>query len=131
VAGEEYKDVIWKCRDGIRKAKELNLVRDVKNNKGFISYNGHERQANESIPHLKNEKWELVLTDMEEAEVLKEFFAAIFTDSQASQISHTPEKRGEGQENKIPPTVREEQFWDCMSDKIWPVVKNRIFRRIK
>lgn len=34
---EEYRDAIQTCRDGIRKAKaemELNLVRDVKNNKG-------------------------------------------------------------------------------------------------
>ena len=36
VAWEEYKDVVQLYRDGVRKAKwqmELNLVRDVKNNK--------------------------------------------------------------------------------------------------
>ncbi|KAK4816518.1 hypothetical protein QYF61_017618 [Mycteria americana] len=39
VSWEEHKDVIWLCRDGVRKAKaplELNLARDAKNNnKGF------------------------------------------------------------------------------------------------
>jgi len=32
VAGEEYRDVVWICRDGIRKARveiELNFMRDV------------------------------------------------------------------------------------------------------
>ena len=36
VAWEEYRDVVHMCRDRVRKAKaqiELNLVRDVKNNK--------------------------------------------------------------------------------------------------
>ena len=60
VAWEEYMDAVLMCRNEIRKAKaqmELNLARDVKNTKkGFYWYNGHERQANESIPHLKNEK---------------------------------------------------------------------------
>jgi len=36
---EEYRDAVWTCRDGIRKAKlqmEMNLAKDAKNNKkGF------------------------------------------------------------------------------------------------
>lgn len=68
---------------------------------------------------------------MEEVEVVKEFFAPIFMDIQASQISHTPNKLDGGQGNKVPHTVREEQVWDCMNGKIWPVVKNRIFKRKK
>ena len=35
---------------------ELNLVRDVKINKGFFIYVGQMRQAKESIPPLINEK---------------------------------------------------------------------------
>ena len=39
VTREEYRNAVWTCRDGIRKAKaqmELNLARDVKNNmEGF------------------------------------------------------------------------------------------------
>lgn len=46
---------------------------------------------------------------MEEVEVVKEFFAPIFMDIQASQISHTPNKLDGGQGNKVPHTVREEQ----------------------
>ena len=42
VAWEEYRDVVCMCRNKIRKAKaqiELNVVRDVKNNKkGFFRY---------------------------------------------------------------------------------------------
>lgn len=35
---------------------------------------------------------------MEEVEVLRQFFASIFTDIQVSQISHTPEKLDGGRE---------------------------------
>ena len=51
---EEYTAVVHVCRDRIRKAKaqmELNLVRDVKDNKkGFYRYTGRRRQAKESVP---------------------------------------------------------------------------------
>lgn len=43
------RDAIRTCRDEIRKAKmqvELNLMRDVKNNKSFLRYTGPKRQAN-------------------------------------------------------------------------------------
>jgi len=47
VAWEEYRDVVHMCRDRVRKAKaqiELNLVRDVKNNKKeFYKYTGRRR----------------------------------------------------------------------------------------
>jgi len=62
-------------------------VRDVKNKKGFYRYVGQKRQAKESIPPLINEKGELATTSMEEAEVLNEFFASVFTGSQG-YISH-------------------------------------------
>jgi len=74
VAWEEYMDAVLMCRNEIRKAKaqmELNLARDVKNNKkGFYSYIGQKRQAKERVPPLVNEKWELDTTDMEKADVL-------------------------------------------------------------
>ena len=53
VAWEEYRDAVRMCRNKIRKAKgqiELNLVRDVKNNKGFFRYVGRRRQAKETVP---------------------------------------------------------------------------------
>ena len=56
VSWEEYRAVVHVCRDRIRKAKvqmELNLVRDVKDNKnGSYRYIGRKRQAKESVPPL-------------------------------------------------------------------------------
>ena len=67
VAWEEYSGVIRMCRGGTRKAKaqmELNLARDVKNNKkGFYRYIGRRRQAKESVPSLINETGELASSD--------------------------------------------------------------------
>jgi len=40
VTWEEYRNVVKACKDATRKAKvhlELNLARDVKDNKGFLS----------------------------------------------------------------------------------------------
>lgn len=78
------------CGDGMWKAKaqmELRLARDVKNNKkGFYRYAGQKREAKESARLLINEKGELITTDMEKAEGLN-FFALVFTASQASHIS--------------------------------------------
>ncbi|KFZ68503.1 hypothetical protein N338_08076, partial [Podiceps cristatus] len=91
VAWKEYRDAVRNCRDGIRKAKipmELNLARDIKNNK-----KGQKRQAKESVPPLANEKGELAATDVEKAEVLNEFFASIFSGSQDSPNSQVPEPR--------------------------------------
>ena len=49
VTWEEYSDAVQTCRRRIRKAKaqvELNLARDVKNNKKtFYRYIGQKRQA--------------------------------------------------------------------------------------
>ena len=54
VSWEEYRAVVPVCRDRMRKAKvqmELNLARDVKDNKkGFYRYIGRRRQAKESSP---------------------------------------------------------------------------------
>ena len=79
----EYRDAVWTCREGIRKAKaqmELNLVRNFKKyKKGFYRYIGQKKQPKEIILPLVNEKGELATTDMEKAEVLNEFFASLFT----------------------------------------------------
>ena len=48
---------------------ELNLVRDVKNNKkGSYRYLSQKRQAKESILPMLNEKEELATTDRQKAE---------------------------------------------------------------
>ena len=95
VTWEEYRDAVRTCRRRIRKAKaqvELNLVRDVKNNKKtFYRYIGQKRQAEMGIPSLVNLKGELASMDEEKAEVLNEFFASVFTGGQDSSLSHVPE----------------------------------------
>jgi len=69
---------------------ELNLARDVKNNKkGFYRYIYQKRLSKESVTPLINEKGKLTITDMEMAEVLK-FFASVFSGSQDSLFSHIP-----------------------------------------
>ena len=94
VTWEEYRDAVRTCRRRIRKAKvqvELNLARDVKNNKTFYRYIGQKRQAKTGVPSLVNLKGELASTDKEKAEVLNEFFASVFTGGQDSSLSHIPE----------------------------------------
>ena len=63
VGWEEYRAVVHVCRDRIRKAKaqmELNLVRDVKDNKkGFYRYIGRRRQTKKSVPPLMKGNGEL------------------------------------------------------------------------
>ena len=59
----------------IRKAKvqmELNLVKDVKDKKGFYRYIGRRRRAKESVPPLMKSNGELASSDIEKAEVLNE-----------------------------------------------------------
>ena len=74
VAWEECRAVVCVCRDRIRKAKaqkELNLVRDVKDNKkGFYRYVGRRRWAKESVSPLMKGNGELASSDIEKAEVL-------------------------------------------------------------
>ena len=69
MAWEEYRDAVFTCRYGIRKAKtqmELHLARHIKNNKkGFYRYICQQNQAKESVPPLINEKGELASADME------------------------------------------------------------------
>ena len=51
----EYRDAVWICMDGIRKGKVqlgLNLVKDVKTNKGYCRYMGQKRKTKEKVsPH--------------------------------------------------------------------------------
>ena len=82
---EEYRDAARLCRDGVRKAKaqlELNLARDVKNNKkSFYRYVSRKKVVKESVPRLMSETGKLATADEEKAEVLNNFFASVFTDN--------------------------------------------------
>ena len=79
VAWEEYMDTVHVWRDRIQERQgELNLARDVKNNKGFYRYTGRRSQTKESVLPLINENGELASSDIEEAKVLNECFASVF-----------------------------------------------------
>lgn len=74
------------CRNGLRKAKAI-LKQDLARDK----YPGQKRMAKESVPPLIYKKGELVTTDMQLAEVINEFFASVFTCSQASHFYQIPD----------------------------------------
>ncbi|CAM4551684.1 unnamed protein product [Caretta caretta] len=88
---EEYKNIARACRNEIRRAKshlELQLVRDVKSNKkGFFRYVGNKKKAKESVGPLMNEGGNLVMEDVEKANVLNAFFASVFTNKVSSQTA--------------------------------------------
>ena len=89
---------------------ELNLVRDVKDNKkGFYRYIDRRRQAKESIPHLIKGNGKLASSGIEEAEVLSECFASVFTGGQAARVCQDHEPLGEGVRSGFCPTVTVEQ----------------------
>jgi len=80
---EEHKNVVRALRDAMRKAKvhlELNLARDVKNNKkGFFKYISSKRKARDNVGQLLNEAGVLVMKDAEKAELLNAFLASVFS----------------------------------------------------
>jgi len=84
---EEYRNVVRACRDATRNAKahlELNLARDVKNNKkGFFNYISSKWKTRDNVGPLLNESGVLVMEDSEKAELLNVFFASVFVPRQA------------------------------------------------
>jgi len=80
---EEYRNVVRACRDAKWKAKahlELNLARDVKNNKkGFFNYISSKRKIRDNVGPLLNELGVLVTEDAEKAELPNVFFASVFS----------------------------------------------------
>ena len=66
----------------------------------------------ECIPPLIAGKGELLTADMEKAEVLSNFFASVFTASQAPHFSQVPEPVGSVWGSRVPPTVSKEQVQD-------------------
>lgn len=70
---------------------EVNLVRNIKNNRGYHRYLHQKRKFEESVSLLTNEKGELASTDTKKGEVLSKFFSSVFTgSSQYCHIAHIP-----------------------------------------
>ncbi|GAB0209615.1 hypothetical protein GRJ2_003427200 [Grus japonensis] len=92
---EEYRNIVRVCRGTTRKAKahlELNLARDVKDNKeGFFKYISSKRKTRENVGPLLNEVGALVMEDTEKAELLNAFFASVLTAKAGPQESQTLE----------------------------------------
>jgi len=115
---EEYRNVVRACREVTRKSKahlELNLTRDVKNNKkGFFNYISSKRKARDNVGPLLNEAGALVTDDTEKAELLNACFASVFTPKAGPQASQSLEVREEAWRKEDLPLVEE----DCVRDHL-------------
>ena len=95
---------------------ELNLARDVKNNKkGFYWYIGRKRQAKEGVPPPMKGNGELASSDIEKAEY------SMSALPQSSQVVRLPcacqdhEPLGEGVGSDFCPTVTVKQVQDLLT----------------
>ncbi|GAB0188754.1 mitochondrial enolase superfamily member 1 [Grus japonensis] len=120
VAWKEYRETVRAAREQVRKAKaliEISLDRDVKDNKkSFYRYVSDKRRTRENVGPLQNETGELVIQDMEKAEVLNDFFASVFT---GKCLSHTAQvTEGRDWENAELPTVGEDQVREYLRNML-------------
>ena len=110
---EEYRGVVRECRDAMRKAKshlELNLARDVKDNKkGFFKSISSKRKTRETVGLLLNEVSALVTEDTEKTELLSAAFASVFTAKAGPQDSQTLEVREKVWRKEDLPSVEEDR----------------------
>jgi len=117
-AWKEYRNAVRACREAMRKAKvhlELNLARDVKNNKkGFFKYISSKRKTRENVGLLLNEAGVLVTEDAEKAELLNAFFASVFSAKAGPQESQALGVREEAYREDDLPLVEE----DCVRDRL-------------
>ena len=74
---------------------ELNLVRDVKDNKkGFYVYVNGKRKTGENVNLMLNGAGALVIQYMEKSEILNIFLASVFTSNTVFQIHKDLETKG-------------------------------------
>ena len=97
---EEYRNVARACRVSVRKAKahlELNLAKDMKDNKVFFKYVNNKRRTRDNVGLLLNEVGALVSGDVENVEILNTFFVLVFITKTAPWESQASKREcGEG-----------------------------------
>ncbi|KFV20591.1 hypothetical protein N340_07832, partial [Tauraco erythrolophus] len=95
VAWEEYRAIVRATRDQVRKAKaliEFNLAGDIKGNKkNFYRYVSDKKRSREDIGPLRKETGDLATRDIEEAEVLNDFFASVLNGKSSSSMAQVTE----------------------------------------
>jgi len=101
----ECRNVVRACREATSKAKahlQLNLARDVKNNKkGFFNYISSKQKTKENVGPLK-------------VELLNAFFASVLSGKACPQPSQSLEVREEACRKDDLPLVEE----DCVRDHL-------------
>lgn len=122
---EAYKrwkqsQVTWKecgdtvqIRNGVRKTRtypDLNMVRDMKDNKeGLYRYISNNKKTREDVSLLNGSR-DLVIKDIKKAEVLNGFFTFVFSGIACLQESQTPETRGNVWIKEDLPLVKKNQL---------------------
>ncbi|KAK4830735.1 hypothetical protein QYF61_013185 [Mycteria americana] len=90
--------VLGNLLDQVRKAKaliELNLTRHIKGNKkSFCRYVSDKTKTRENVGPPSREVGDLVIWDMEKAEVLNDFFASVFSGKCSSHTAQVIEGKG-------------------------------------
>ncbi|PKU39793.1 rna-directed dna polymerase from mobile element jockey-like [Limosa lapponica baueri] len=82
------------------------------NKKSFCRYAGDKRKTRENVGPLWKEIGDLVIQNMEKAEVLTDFLVLIFTSKCSSHTSQVAVGKGRDWEHEEPPTVGEGQVQD-------------------
>jgi len=109
---QKYTEIVRAARDQVRKPKaliEFNLARDIKGNKKRYRYTDDKRQARQKVGPLRKRTGDLVTQDMENAQVLHDFCASVFTGKCSSHTARVADGKGRDWENEEPPTVGEGQ----------------------
>ncbi|PKU40245.1 hypothetical protein llap_9450 [Limosa lapponica baueri] len=105
----EYKETVRVARNQIKQAKaqaELNLARDIKNNKKkFYRYVRDKGKTGEVVGPLQKETGDLVTQDMDKAELPNNFFASVFTGKGSNRTAQVTEDKNRGSANEELPTV--------------------------